>query len=81
MYWDVIEVKPERGHRLFVRFRDGLEGRIELRFEELTGVLSPLRDPEFFQQVFIDNGAVAWSGEIELAPDAMYEDVLQAVNA
>jgi hypothetical protein len=29
----------------------------------------------FFSQVFIDHGAVAWPGDIDLAPDAMYEDV------
>jgi hypothetical protein len=27
---------------------------------------------QFFEQVFIDCGAVAWPGEIDLAPDAMY---------
>jgi hypothetical protein len=26
MYWDVVEVKPEPGYRLFVRFQDGLSG-------------------------------------------------------
>ena len=41
----------------------------------LTGVLSPLTDPGFFEQVFIDHGAVAWPGDIDLAPDAMYADV------
>ena len=75
MYWDVVEVIPQRDFRLFVRFRDGLAGDVELRPEELTGALAPLADPEFFRQVFIDCGAVAWPGEIDLAPDAMYADV------
>ena len=60
MYWDVVEVRPEPEYYLFVRFKDGLTGRVQLRSEELTGVLSRLRDAEFFQQVFIDSGAVAW---------------------
>jgi hypothetical protein len=30
---------------------------------------------QFFEQVFIDCGAVAWPGEIDLAPDAMYARV------
>jgi hypothetical protein len=34
-----------------------------------------LREASFFEQVFIDNGAVAWPGEIDSAPDAMYEDI------
>ena len=75
MYWDVVEVKPEPDYCLFVRFKDGLTGRVQLRREELTGVLAPLRNVQFFEQVFIDSGAVAWPGEIDLAPDAMYAQV------
>jgi hypothetical protein len=32
-------------------------------------------DQQFFEQAFIDNGAVAWPGEIDLAPDAMYAQI------
>ncbi len=75
MYWDVVEVKPEPDCGLFVRFRDGLSGRVRLQCDQLTGVLAPLRDPAFFNRVFIDEGAVAWPGDIDLAPDAMYKQV------
>jgi hypothetical protein len=75
MYWDVVEVKAASDYWLFVRFQDGLSGRIRLRLEELTGVLAPLRDPAFFERVYIDRGAVAWHGEIDVAPDAMYRQI------
>src|ERR1700722_15588650 len=75
MYWDVVEVKPEPGYSLFVRFKDGLSGSVQLRREELTGVLAPLLEVKFFERVFVDCGAVAWPGEIDLAPDAMYAAV------
>jgi hypothetical protein len=39
------------------------------------GALAPLLDVQFFERVFIDYGAVAWPGEIDLAPDAMYAQV------
>ena len=81
MYWDIIEVKPEPDYRLWVRFKDGLTGRVQLRHEELTGALAPLRDVQFFEQVFIDCGAVAWPGEIDLAPDAMYAQVAAQLTA
>jgi hypothetical protein len=42
----------------------------------VTGVLAPLRDEQFFAQVFIDYGAVAWPGEIDLGPDAMYAQIV-----
>jgi hypothetical protein len=75
MYWDILEVVPKGNHCLFVRFKDGLEGLVRLHREQLTGALEPLRDEHFFNQVFIDDGAVAWPGEIDLAPDAMYAEV------
>lgn len=75
MYWDFVEVIPKADHCLFVRFKDGLEGLVRLREEELTGALEALRDERFFDRVFIDDGAVAWPGEIDLAPDAMYAEV------
>jgi hypothetical protein len=75
MYWDVVEVKPEPDYCLFVQFKDGLAGRVRLRREDLTGALAPLQDAQFFERVFIDYGAVAWPGEIDLAPDAMYAQV------
>jgi hypothetical protein len=35
-----------------------------------------LRDVRLFEQAFIDNGAVAWPGDIDLAPDAMYAEIV-----
>lgn len=72
MKWSVVEVKPEPHHRLFVRFQDGVAGYVQFRPEELTGVLAPLLDEQFFAKAYIDFGGVSWSGEIDLAPDAMY---------
>lgn len=75
MYWDIVEVVPEPDRCLFVRFKDGLSGRVRFRPEELTGVLAPLREASFFNRVFLDQGAAAWPGGIDLAPDAMYRQV------
>jgi Protein of unknown function (DUF2442) len=59
-----------------VWFKDGLAGHVHISKDQLTGILAPLLDEGFFRQVFVDSGAVAWPGEIDLAPDAMYEQVL-----
>jgi hypothetical protein len=45
LYWDIVEVTPEPGYSLFIRFEDGLTGRVRLRKENLTGALAPLQDP------------------------------------
>ena len=80
MYWNVVEVNAEPGFRLRVRFADGLCGSIRLAPEEMQGVLAPLRDLHYFTRVFLDHGAVAWPGEIDLAPDAMYRQVRESLN-
>ena len=80
MHRDVVEVKSKPGYCLFVQFKDGLAGRVRLREEQLTGVFAPLRDVHSFEQVLIDCGAIAWPGEIDLAPDAMYAQIAESAE-
>jgi len=75
VYWDIVEVKPRKKYELLVRFADGLSGVIRFKPEFFSGVFKVLRDMNIFNQVFIDNGAVAWPGDIDLAPDAMYKEI------
>ena len=63
------------GHRLRVRFIDGLEGLVDMSalvHAPGAGVFAALADPKRFAEAGIEYGAVAWPGEIDLAPDAMY---------
>ena len=73
MSWDVVEVKTLAALGLFVRFTDGPTGEVRFKPEHLSGVFEPLKDPAYFKQVYVDHGAVAWPGQIDLAPDAMYQ--------
>jgi hypothetical protein len=75
MYRDVVDVKPLDSLGLNVRFADGLTGEVRFTPEHLTGVFEPLKNPAFFKQVYLDHGAVAWPGQIDLAPDAMYHEI------
>jgi hypothetical protein len=42
MYWDVVEVKPEPGYCLFVRFQDGLSGHVRLQLESIISKPAPV---------------------------------------
>ena len=75
MHYDVIQVNPLGHLRLAVWFQDGLSGEVELRESHLYGVFEALKDPEIFQQVHCDQGFVEWPGEVDLAPDAMYDAI------
>ena len=73
--YDVVNVTvlPER--RLAIRFADGISGEIAIRDSHLFGVFAALKDPALFEQVHCDEGFVAWPGDIDLAPDAMYDEI------
>lgn len=75
MKWDVIEVKAIAPLALQVKFEDGTIGRVKFENSHLTGVFEALKNPATFNQVHIDSGAVAWLGDIDLAPDKMYAQI------
>ena len=73
--WRVTEVEALPGFRLRVAFADGLTGMVDLSrmvHSPQAGVFAALADPSLFAQVTLDFGAVAWPGELDLAPDAMH---------
>lgn len=78
--WRVHEVQVLSGYRLKVRFLDGVEGIVDMSrlvMDAQAGVFAVLRDPRLFGQVYLDYGAVTWPGEIDLAPDAMHDEIKQ----
>jgi hypothetical protein len=75
MKWEVVGVKQVAPLTIRVEFEDGLVGKVKFEESHLTGVFAALKDPTVFQQAYIDGGAVAWPGNLDLAPDAMYQEI------
>lgn len=78
--WRVASVQPEEGKRLFVRFNDGTEGRVDMRSFLASGqvdatVFAALRDDDVFRQVAVIDGSVRWPSGADLAPDTMYDAI------
>ena len=76
--WRIESVSHLPGFRLSVRFNDGTEGTVvmsELINSPKAGVFEALRDVNLFKKVSLVYGAVTWPGDIDLAPDAMYDDI------
>jgi hypothetical protein len=73
--WRITKVEALPEFRLRVAFADGLTGIVDLSrlvHSPKAGIFAALADPALFAQVTLDYGAVAWPGELDLAPDAMY---------
>ena len=76
--WRVAAVEALPQYRLKVRFVDGLVGLVDMKpmvFSQAAGVFEALRDEQLFKQAFVDLGAVSWPGNLDLAPDAMYDEI------
>jgi len=76
--WSVRHVQTLPDYRLAVSFADGTQGIVDLSnfiTGPQAGVFSALADTKLFLQAYIDYGAVTWPGELDLAPDAMYDAI------
>jgi Protein of unknown function (DUF2442) len=67
------DVKPLPNHRIWLRYDDGTEGEVDLSDLAGQGVFEPWNDPAFFNTVHLgSHGAIEWSPDLDLCPDAMY---------
>ncbi|MDR9838165.1 DUF2442 domain-containing protein [Herbaspirillum huttiense] len=75
MRWEVVELKQCGEYVLQVRFRDGVEGSVRFLPSFFRGVFGELQDPVQFSRVRLVDGVVTWPGELDLAPDAMHDEI------
>jgi hypothetical protein len=76
--WRIDKIEALPSYRLRVKFIDGTEGEVDLSRLVMSGnagVFAALRDPVIFEQAYVECGVVTWPGGIDLAPDAMYDEI------
>lgn len=75
--YELIEVKALPGYRVKVKFKDGVEGEVDLSDRLFGPMFEPLKDDAFFFSVFIDEfGVMCWPNKADIAPDALYKEIL-----
>lgn len=76
--WRLTKIKSLEDYKLEVEFVDGTHGFVEMKqliMSQKAGVFAKLIDVSIFNQVRLEYGAVTWPYEIDLAPDAMYDEI------
>jgi hypothetical protein len=78
----VTSVEALPGYVLRLEFADGTRGTVCVA-DDLDGpVFESLRDEREFAKVRVDEfGAVCWPNGADMAPDALYDDVLAGARA
>ena len=67
--------------QLAVTFNDGSSGIVDVSAlvnGQEAGIFEALRDLSFFAQAYLECGAIAWPNGADLAPDAMYREILRS---
>ncbi len=70
----VVDVEVLRPYALRVTFDDGVVREVELEPDKRGPLFEPLRDPEYFSKVFIDDGTLAWPNGLDLDPLVLHGD-------
>ncbi len=73
MLLDVVKVEAKAGHKLYLEFENG-----EKRIFDMTPYIDrkpfvQLKNSPLFAQAAVDYGTVVWPGNIDIAPETLYD--------
>ena len=74
MLIDVTSVCVRPEFQLDLVFENGEQRRFDMRPLLLMQPWSRIATPDLFERVHIDYGTVVWPGEIDIAPETLYDD-------
>ena len=80
MDYDVLEARYVDGHIVWLRFRDGSAGEIDLAGALQGPVFAPLRDPAVFAEFSVhpDFHTLVWPNGADFAPEYLHDRVRAA---
>ena len=79
MHYSVIEARYLGGYSVWLRFRDGAQGVLDLQADLRGEVFESLLDERKFAAFRVKGGALEWSNGASLAPEFLHGRVLATV--
>lgn len=76
MYFDVASVVANNDFTLSLVFEDGKSGIYDMKPLIGKGPWEHLASLSFFKTVSIDCGTAVWPGDIDIAPEELYENCI-----
>ena len=73
MLCDVVSVKPMPDFRIDLQYKNGERRLFDVRPLLTMKPWNRIARPEIFSLVKVEYGTVVWPGEIDIAPETLYE--------
>jgi len=73
MLIDVVTVKPQHDFQLDLEFENGERRRFDMRPLLEIKPWNRIAKLPLFERVRVDYGTVVWPGEIDIAPETLYD--------
>lgn len=74
MLVDVVKVKPQPDYQLELVFANGERRCFDMRPLLTQKPWDRIASAGIFERVRVDYGTVVWPGEIDIAPETLYDD-------
>jgi len=74
---DVIQINYQQGYIFHIKFEGGVEGDVDFSgYLDKGPIFLALKDKFFFKQAFIEGGTISWSNGADIAPESLYEKII-----
>ena len=73
MLLDVVAVTAQPPHLLVLEFEDGARRLFDMTAWLDERPFRPLKNSPLFLQARVENGTVVWPGDIDIAPETLYD--------
>ena len=70
---EVVSVSTRKDFQLIVTFNSGEQRSFDMRPYLNYAVFRRLENPGFFSLARVDYGTVTWPGDIDIAPETLYD--------